>query len=92
MTAKAIDLMNGWIVGVIVFTDDCIEKVIGLTPGLIAGETASMLAWIEKVTGSMSVWIEKATVSKQDMIERRSGHGKTATKPWLTDWSAKVIE
>jgi hypothetical protein len=26
------------------------------------------------------------------MIERQSGHGKTATKPWLTDWSAKATE
>ncbi len=48
--------------------------------------------WTEKVTGSMSAWTEKATVSKQDMIEKRSGHGNTATKPWLTDWSARVTE
>jgi hypothetical protein len=59
LTAKAIDLMNGWTVVVI----------------------EPMLAWIEKVIGSMSAWTEKATVSKPDMIERRSEHGKTATKP-----------
>ena len=69
LTAKAIDLMNGW----------------------IAGVTAPIGGWIEKVIGSMSAWTEKATVSKQDMIEKRSEHGNTATRPWLTDWSARVI-
>jgi hypothetical protein len=58
LTAKAIDLMNGW----------------------IAGVTAPIGGWTEKVTGSMNAWIEKATVSKPGMIERRSEHGKTATK------------
>jgi hypothetical protein len=58
LTAKAIDLMNGW----------------------IAGVTAPIGGWTEKVIGSMSVRTEKATVSKPGMIERRSEHGKTATK------------